>query len=68
MNGAEKPADADHTARWPELEAVLSDREDSGSSEAIGGDPTVPWEGIEGFCRKFSVAAICAMISLNDQR
>jgi len=46
MGWPEKPADAEHTETWPELEAVLGDIEESFSSDAIIGDPTAPWEGI----------------------
>jgi hypothetical protein len=46
MDGSDKQADAESPARWPEFEAVLQDLEDHLSAEAVGGDPTAPWEGI----------------------
>ena len=46
MDGSDKPADAEHTDIWPELEAVLRDIEDRVSSAEVVGDPTAPWEGI----------------------
>ena len=46
MDGSDKEAEADHTESWPECEAVVQDLEDRMSSEAVGGDPTAPWEGI----------------------
>ena len=47
MDCSDKEADADHTELWPEFEAVLHDLEDRMSSEAVVGDPTAPWEGID---------------------
>ena len=47
MDCFDEKADAEHTDLWPECEAVLHDLEDRLSSEAVGGDPTAPWEGID---------------------
>ena len=48
MDCSDKEADAEHTALWPEFEAVLHDLEDRIiSSETVGGDPTAPWEGLD---------------------
>jgi hypothetical protein len=47
MDCSDKNADAEHTELWPEFEAVLHDLEDPMSSEAVVGDPTAPWEGID---------------------
>ena len=47
MDYSDKEADADHTELWPEFEAVLHDIEDRLSSEAVVGDPTAPWEGLD---------------------
>ena len=46
MDSSDKPADAEHPELWPAFEAVLRDLEDRLASEAVGGDPTAPWEGI----------------------
>jgi hypothetical protein len=46
MGDLDKQADSEHTDIWPEFEAVLSEIEQSLSSEAVVGDPTAPWEGI----------------------
>jgi hypothetical protein len=47
MGYSDHQADADHTAMWPEFEAILRDIEDSGAADAVVGDPTAPWEGID---------------------
>jgi hypothetical protein len=47
MGCSDNQADAEHAEMWPELEAVLRDIEDSGAADAIVGDPTAPWEGID---------------------
>jgi hypothetical protein len=46
MDCPEKPADSEHPDMWPEFEAVSREIEQSVSAEAVGGDPTAPWEGI----------------------
>ena len=47
MDCSDKEANADHTELWPEVEAMLHDLEDRLSSEAVVGDPTAPWEGMD---------------------
>jgi hypothetical protein len=39
--------DADPPGLWPEFEAVMHDLETRFPSDAVVGDPTAPWEGIE---------------------
>ena len=47
MDCSDNKADAEHTDLWPACEAVLHDIEDRLASEAVTGDPTAPWEGLE---------------------
>jgi hypothetical protein len=47
MGCSDNQADAEHAEMWPALEAVLHDIEDRVAADAIVGDPTAPWEGID---------------------
>jgi len=47
MDCSDHQTEAERAEMWPELATVLRDLEDSSAADAIVGDPTAPWEGID---------------------